>query len=193
MIAQVETKTYTAEEYLEAEVNSQERHEFINGEIVVMTGGTPNHNEIISILNAIFRVSLKGKPYSIFASDQRLWVPQLNNYTYPDAMVVAKPIELQPGRTDTITNPLLIAEVLSKSTKAYDRDEKFAAYRSIPSFQEYLLIDQYRVQVEQYSKTETNKWIFSEYSNTGDRLTLSSIPVEILLADLYENIEFVEN
>ncbi|NJM62574.1 MAG: Uma2 family endonuclease, partial [Oscillatoriales cyanobacterium RU_3_3] len=80
MIAQVETKTYTAEEYLEAEVNSQERHEFINGEIVVMTGGTPNHNEIISILNAIFRVSLKGKPYSIFASDQRLWVPQLNNY-----------------------------------------------------------------------------------------------------------------
>ncbi|NJM62367.1 MAG: Uma2 family endonuclease, partial [Oscillatoriales cyanobacterium RU_3_3] len=88
---------------------------------------------------------------------------------------------------------LLIAEVLSKSTKAYDRDEKFAAYRSIPSFQEYLLIDQYRVQVEQYSKTETNKWIFSEYSNTGDRLTLSSIPVEILLADLYENIEFVEN
>jgi Uma2 family endonuclease len=134
MIAQVETKTYTAQEYLEAEVNSQERHEFINGEIILMAGGSPNHNEITSILNAILRVSLKGKPYSIFASDQRLWVPQLNNYTYPDVMVVAKPIELQSGRTDTITNPLLIAEVLSKGTKAYDRDEKFAAYRSIPSF-----------------------------------------------------------
>jgi Uma2 family endonuclease len=192
MIAQVETKTYTAQEYLEAEVNSLDRHEFINGEIILMAGGSPNHNEITSILNAILRVSLKGKPYSIFASDQRLWVPQLNNYTYPDVMVVAKPIELQSGRTDTITNPLLIAEVLSKGTRAYDRDDKFAAYRSIPSFQEYLLIDQYRLQVEQYSKTEANKWIFSEYNSMGDRLMLSSISVEISLADLYENIEFVE-
>ncbi|MDF0552863.1 Uma2 family endonuclease [Kamptonema sp. UHCC 0994] len=189
IVTQVETKTYTAEEYLEAEINSQDRHEFINGEIVLMTGGTPNHNEITSILNAILRVSLKSKPYSIFASDQRLWVPQFNNYTYPDVMVVARPIELQSGRKDTITNPVLIAEVLSKSTKAYDRDEKFAGYRSIPSFQEYLLIDQYRVQVEQYSKTEANKWIFSEYSSIDDRLTLTSIPVEISLADLYENIE----
>jgi Uma2 family endonuclease len=192
MIAQVETKTYTAEEYLEAEVNSLDRHEFINGEIVLMTGGTPDHNEIIANLIGVLKLLLKGKPYRTFSSDQRLWVPQLNNYTYPDVMVVAKPIELQPGRTDTITNPLLIAEVLSKGTKAYDRDEKFAAYRSIPSFQEYLLIDQYRVQVEQYSKTEANKWIFSEYSSTGDRLTLTSVPVEISVADLYENIEFTE-
>ena len=192
MIAQVETKTYTAQEYLEAEVNSVDRHEFINGEIVLMAGGTPNHNEITSILNAILRVSLKGKPYSIFESDQRLWVPQLNNYTYPDVMVVAKPIELQSGRTDTITNPLLIAEVLSKGTRAYDRDEKFAAYRSIPSFQEYLLIDQYRLRVEQYSKTDAYKWIFSEYSCAGDRLMLTSVQVEIAIVDLYENIEFVE-
>ena len=192
MIAPVETKTYTAEEYLELEINSLDRHEFINGEIVLMAGGAPNHNEITSILNAILRVGLKGKPYSIFASDQRLWVPQLNNYTYPDVMVVARPIELQSGRTDTITNPLLIAEVLSKGTRAYDRDEKFAAYRTIPSFQEYLLIDQYRLRVEQYSKTDANKWIFSEYSCMGYRLSLTSVAVEISLADLYENIEFGE-
>lgn len=192
MIAQVETKTYTAQEYLELEVNSLDRHEFINGEIILMAGGSPNHNEITSILNAILRVGLKGKPYSIFSSDQRVWVPQLNNYTYPDVIVAAKPIELQSGRTDTITNPLLIAEVLSKGTKAYDRDEKFAAYRSIPSFQEYLLIDQYRLRVEQYSKTDANKWIFSESSCAGDRLMLTSISVEILVSDLYENIEFVE-
>ncbi|MEG4453440.1 Uma2 family endonuclease [Microcoleus sp. N9_A1] len=190
MIAQVETKTYQAEEYLELEINSEERHEFINGEIILMAGGTPIHNEITSILNSVLRVSLKGKPYSIFSSDQRLWVPQFNNYTYPDVMVVARPIELQSGRTDTITNPVLIAEVLSKSTKAYDRDEKFAAYRSIPSFQEYLLIDQYRLQVQQYSKAEANKWIFSEYSCAGDRVSLTSISVEVVLADLYENIDF---
>ncbi|MFB8797358.1 MAG: Uma2 family endonuclease [Microcoleus sp.] len=192
MIAQVETKTYTAQEYLEAEVNSLDRHEFINGEIILMAGGTPDHNEIALNLGGALKLALKGKPYRTFSSDQRLWVPQLNNYTYPDVMVVAKPIELQSGRTDTITNPLLIAEVLSTSTKAYDRDEKFAAYRSIPSFQEYLLIDQYRLQVEQYSKTDANKWIFSEYGVIGDRLMLTSVQVEIAMADLYENIEFSE-
>ncbi len=192
MIAQVETKTYTAEEYLEAEVNSLDRHEFINGEIIPMAGGTPDHNEISANLIGALKLALKGKPYRTFNSDQRLWIPQLNNYTYPDLIVVAKPIELQSGRTDTITNPLLIAEVLSKGTRAYDRDEKFAAYRTIPSFQEYLLIDQYRLRVEQYSKTDANKWIFSEYSCAGDRLMLTSISVEILVSDLYENIEFVE-
>jgi Uma2 family endonuclease len=192
MIAQVETKTYTAEEYLELEVNSLDRHEFINGEIILMAGGSPDHNEIALNLGGALKLALKGKPYRTFSSDQRLWVPQLNNYTYPDLIVVAKPIELQSGRTDTITNPLLIAEVLSKSTKAYDRDDKFAAYRSIPSFQEYLLIDQYRMRVEQYSKTDANKWIFSEYACAGDRLMLNSISVEVSLADLYENIEFIE-
>ncbi|MCC3421355.1 MAG: Uma2 family endonuclease [Microcoleus sp. PH2017_29_MFU_D_A] len=192
MIAQVETKTYTAEEYLEAEVNSVDRHEFINGEIILMAGGSPDHNEIALNLGGALKLALKGKPYRTFSSDQRLWVPQLNNYTYPDLIVAAKPIELQSGRTDTITNPLLIAEVLSKGTRAYDRDDKFAAYRSIPSFQEYLLIDQYRVQVQQYSKTDANKWIFSEYSCAGDRLMLTSVQVEISVADLYENIEFSE-
>ena len=189
MLLQTEKKHYTIEEYLDFELASEERHEYLNGEIVPMTGGTPNHNEIASILNAALRVSLRGKPYSIFIADQRLWIPQFNVYTYPDVMVVARPIELQSGRNDTITNPLLIFEILSKSTKAYDRDEKFAAYRSIPSFCEYLLIDQHRFQVEQYAKTEGNKWIFSEYKNPEDSLVLTSIPVEILLADLYEGIE----
>jgi len=192
MIAQVETKTYQAEEYLELEINSEDRHEFIDGEIVLMAGGTLNHNELAGSLMVLLRLALRGKSYHTFISNQRLWIPQFNNYTYPDVMVVARPIELQSGRTDTITNPVLIAEVLSKSTKAYDRDEKFAAYRSIPSFQEYLLIDQYRLQVQQYSKTDGNKWIFSEYSCAGDRLMLSSISVEVSLADLYENIEFSE-
>jgi Uma2 family endonuclease len=189
LIAQTEKSNYTIEEYLEFELNSDERHEYINGEIVPMTGGTPEHNEIASILNAILRISLKGKPYSIFVADQRLWIPDRNLYTYPDVMVIQRPIQLQTGRTDTITNPLAIAEVLSKSTKSYDRDEKFAAYRTIPTFQEYLLIDQYTPHVEQYSKTDSQKWIFSEYDGLESSLVLASIPVEIRLLDLYEGIE----
>lgn len=189
-IAQTEKSNYTIEEYLEFELNSDERHEYINGEIVSMTGGTPEHNEIASILNAILRISLKGKPYSIFVADQRLWIPARNLYTYPDVMVIQRPLQLQTGRTDTIINPVAIAEVLSKSTKSYDRDEKFAAYRTIPNFQEYLLIDQYTPHVEQYSKTDSQKWIFSEYDGLESSLVLASIPVEIRLLDLYEGIEF---
>lgn len=185
-----EKKIYTPEEYLDLEVNADIRHEYINGEIIPIAGGTPNHNEITSILNAMLRVILKGKPYSIFVADQRLWIPKFGMYTYPDVMVVSKPLELQTGRTDTIVNPVMIAEVLSNSTKSYDKDEKFAAYRTIPTFQEYLLIDQYTQQVEQYSKTDPNKWIFSEYNSPENCLKLESIPLEIPLADLYSDIEF---
>ncbi|MDY6936299.1 MAG: Uma2 family endonuclease [Cyanobacteriota bacterium] len=193
MIIQTETQHYSLEEYLEFEIDSEERHEYLDGKIFSMTGGTPEHNEIASILNAILRVSLKGKPYSIFIADQRLWIPQRKLYTYPDVMVAHRPLELQTGRTDTITNPLLIAEVLSKSTKSYDRDEKFAAYRTIPSFQEYLLIDQYKYHVEQYVKTSDRQWIFSEYDGLEADFSLSSVSLEIALKDLYEGIKLGEN
>ncbi|MBD2297162.1 Uma2 family endonuclease [Nostoc sp. FACHB-190] len=190
MIAQPETKRYTLDEYLELEITSETRNEYCDGEIIPMTGGTPEHNEIASILNAALRVSLKGKPYSIFVADQRLWIPERKLYTYPDVMVVPRPLERQQGRTDTITNPVMIAEVLSKSTKSYDRDEKFSAYRTIFTFQEYLLIDQYTAHVEQYSKTDSHKWIFTEYDDPESYISLSSIPFEIRLADIYESVEF---
>ena len=191
MIMQAEERRfYTPDEYFDFEVNSDTRHEYINGEIIPMTGGTPEHNEIASILNAALRMSLKGKPYSIFVADQRLWIPDRNLYTYPDVMIVPRPLERQAGRNDTLTNPVMIAEVLSKSTKSYDRDEKFAAYRTIPTFQEYLLIDQYTCHVEQYSRTESHKWIFTEYDEPETHILLASIPFELRLADLYEGIEF---
>jgi Uma2 family endonuclease len=191
MIMQAEEKRiYTPDEYLDFEVNSDIRHEYISGEIIPMTGGTPEHNEIASILNAALRVSFKGQPYSIFVADQRLWIPDRNLYTYPDIMVVPRPLQRQQGRADTITNPVMIAEVLSKSTKNYDRDEKFAAYRTLSTFQEYLLIDQYTLHVEQYSKTDAHKWIFTEYNDPESSIALLSIPFEIRLADLYENVEF---
>jgi Uma2 family endonuclease len=191
MIMQAEEKRiYTPDKYLDFEVNSDIRHEYISGEIMPMTGGTPEHNEIASILNAALRVSLKGQPYSIFVADQRLWIPDRNLYTYPDIMVVPRPLQRQQGRADTITNPVMIAEVLSKSTKNDDRDEKFAAYRTLSTFQEYLLIDQYTPHVEQYSKTDAHKWIFTEYNDPESSIALLSIPFEIRLADLYESVEF---
>jgi Uma2 family endonuclease len=186
------TKTYTVDEYLALEAGADHRNEYRNGAILPMAGGTPIHNKLNSNLNALLWFGLKGKPYDLFIADQRLAIPASNLYTYPDVMVVPRPIELLPGRKDTVMNPIFIAEVLSDSTKAYDRDEKFAAYRTIPTFQEYLLINQYRVHVEHYVKQAVNQWLFTEYDGQEARMRLASVAVEIGLADLYENVEFGE-
>ncbi|MBG1261094.1 Uma2 family endonuclease [Nostoc commune] len=185
-----EKRQYSPTEYLELEVISEYRHEYIDGQIIPMTGGTPNHNQIAGNFYATLNFALKRQPYRVFIADQRLWIPKKRIHTYPDIMVVAGSLEFSEGRTDTITNPLVICEVLSKSTRSYDRDEKFAAYRTISSLQEYILIDQYKNHVEQYSKTDENKWIFSEYEQESSILTLSSIQFQIPLSDIYDKVDF---
>ena len=183
-------RIYTPEEYLDFEVNSDRRHEYHNGEIVPMTGGTPNHNDIAGNLYIPLKSALKGQDYRTFYADQRLWIPTANLHTYPDVMVLPKPLELQTGRKDTVVSPVMIAEVLSKSTQNYDRSEKFVAYRTIPTFQEYLLIDQYRIHVEHHVKTAVNQWLFSEYDDPTVTLTFSSVEFQIQIAELYETIDF---
>jgi Uma2 family endonuclease len=182
-------RTPTHDEYLELEIASEERHEYVNGEIRLMTGGTPDHNDIATNLMVALKLQLKGKPYRTFIADQRLWIPDRNLYTYPDIMVIEKPLQLQAGRTDTVTNPCFIAEVLSKSTQGYDHSEKFSAYRTIESFREYLLIDQYSIHVEHYIKTSGNQWLLSEYNDPNFTFSLSAFEARIEIADLYENIE----
>lgn len=190
IISPNKSKVYTPEEYLTLELSSESRNEYRNGEITPMTGGTPAHNQIISALNALLWFGLRGKNYSVFVTDQRLWIPDKNLYTYPDVMVIQNPLQLQTGRKDTVTNPLLIAEVLSNSTKAYDRDEKFAAYRTLPTFHEYLLIDQSSPHIEQYIKQADKQWLFKEYDGLECIIQLYSVSLELALADLYENINF---
>ena len=190
MVTQLTKKTYTVDEYLDMEVASESRSEYRNGEIIPMTGGTPNHNEIAVNLLAVIKPALRGKPYRLFSADQRLWIPDVKMHTYPDVMVTPKPLEMQIGRKDTITNPCFIAEVLSKSTQNYDRSEKFAAYRTIDTFQEYLLIDQYRIHVEHHVKTTINQWLFSEYDDPSVTISLQFADLQIQIADLYDNIDF---
>lgn len=189
MTQALEQRTYTPEEYFEFELSSQLRHEYANGEIRLMTGGTPNHNDIAGNLYIFLKLALKTKAYRTFYVDQRLWIPNRNIYTYPDVMVIETPLQLQERRTDTVMNPCLIAEVLSKSTQDYDRSEKFVAYRTIETLQEYLLIDQYRVYVEHYVKTAAHQWLLSEYNDLQVILNLNTVDVQIKIADLYENID----
>jgi Uma2 family endonuclease len=185
-----EQRYYTPEDYLEVEINSEERHEYIDGEVIPVTGGTPNSNQILLNLGGAINFTLKRQPYRVFVTDQRLWIPKKHIYTYPDVLVVQGELQFQEGRTDTITNPVMIAEVLSKSTAGYDRGEKFAAYRTIPSFQEYVLIEQYTMHVERFVKTETNQWLLSEYEGEETTFSLMSIPFEITLADIYDKVDF---
>ena len=193
MIMQVEEKKiYTVDEYFDFEINSDIRHEYINGEIISMTGGTPNHNDIAGNLYILLKAALKGKDYRTFYADQRLWIPAVSLHTYPDIMVVPKPLELQTGRKDTVINPGFIAEILSKSTQNYDRSEKFVAYRTLPNFQEYLLIDQYRIHVEHHVKTAANQWLLSEYDDPTVTLIFSSFEFQAQISELYDNIDFAE-
>jgi Uma2 family endonuclease len=185
-------KTYTPTEYLELEKKAEFRSEYRDGEIVPMAGGTTRHNEISLNVASNLKVSLKGQDYRVYMSDVRLWIPPNRQYTYPDVMLIqGEPIYLEKT-TDTITNPRLIVEVLSKSTGNYDKGEKFDHYRSIPEFQEYLLIDQSCYHVTQYVKTDERKWLLTDYTQAEDTLKFESIDFSLTLKDIYDRVNFDE-
>jgi Uma2 family endonuclease len=189
-IALLPIPAISPEEYLDLEVESEIRNEYRNGEIIPMTGGTPAHNKLASALNALLWFALRDRPLNLFMTDQLLWIPAANIYTYPDIMVTRDPLVFQAGRRDTVMNPVLVAEVLSDSTKAYDRTDKFAAYRSIEGFEEYLSIDQAKVGVEHYVKQAENQWLFASYDRLDVQLVSTSLEAQVSLADLYSTIDF---
>jgi Uma2 family endonuclease len=185
------TEKYSLSEYFERELQSQIRHEYIDGKIIAMTGGTPTHNCIISNLLVALYTALKNQPYTVFVTDQRLWIPERRMATYPDIMVMPEPLIYQEGRKDTLINPVLITEVLSASTANYDREEKFAAYRTIATFQEYLLISQEKYYIEHFQK-EGDRWLFTAYES-DTIIHLNSLGIPIAIADVYHKIIFENN
>jgi Uma2 family endonuclease len=190
MVIQLEQCLYTREEYLALEETAEYKSEYRNGQIVPMAGGTTNHNKIAGNLYVNFRAALKEENYEVFISDVRLWIPRYNIYTYPDVMIIEdKPVYEGKGTT-TVTNPSLIIEVLSSSTSSYDKGKKFRYYRSLPSLKEYILIDQYSFFIEQFSKTEENKWLLTEYEQENSSLFFTIIDLKLSLADIYEKVDF---
>ncbi|MFN6563352.1 MAG: Uma2 family endonuclease [Nostoc sp. ChiSLP01] len=181
---------YTPEEYLELEEAADYKSEYIDGQIIPMAGGTINHNQIALNLSTELNFAFKKQNYRVFMSDVRLWIPQKHTYTYPDVMILAGEPEYCNNRTDIIVNPQVIVEVLSKSTKGYDRQDKFEAYRTISTFQEYLLIDQTRIRVEQFSKIGKKQWTLREYDEEDEAIALTTVPFEISLQDLYNKVNF---
>jgi Uma2 family endonuclease len=190
MLVQTKQKFYTLDEYRELEENAEFRNEYRDGEIVQMSGGTINHSRIIRNLSRVLGNLLEGQPYELFHNDLRLWIPRYRRGTYPDVMVIeGKPVFTE-GRNDEILNPVLIVEVLSKSTGDFDREDKFRFYRSIPEFREYVLVNQSEFLVEQYIKTESNQWLFREYEGESATVSFASVGVPMSMSDIYAKVVF---
>ena len=190
MQVQTSKYIYTPEEYLELEEKALYKSEYKDGEIIPMTGETGNHDKITLTIAAILLYALRRKKYEVFMGDMRLWIPQYKEYTYPDVMVTDGNAVYTGKNNTTITNPLLIVEVLSKSTKNYDQGDKFTFYRSIPQFKEYFLVQQNQYQVMHYSKTNEGEWIFREYKCEDDIVKLQHLDFEISLVDIYQDVNF---
>ncbi len=196
--------TYTPEEYLALERRAEYKSEYINGEIYpmaeasaehghgkiyAMAGASEAHNQITVNLTIEIGQHFKGKPCKVYTADMRVKVTATGMYTYPDLAAVCGGATFEDIQVDTLTNPTVIVEVLSPSTEAYDRGDKFAHYRRLPSLQEYVLISQDKVRVEHYLR-HGPEWIFTELNELDDVLHLPTIDCSVTLRDIYDKVEF---
>jgi Uma2 family endonuclease len=179
-------------EYLEMERDVPEKHEYYQGEVFLMSGASTAHNIIAFNLNRLLAPFLHTRGCKLFGSDFRIHVPENNFYTYPDfSIVCGKPCTTSEER-DNLTNPTLIIEIVSKSTRNHDRGMKFAFYRSILSLKEYLLVDSCQLRVEQFVKQDNNSWSFHEFKQLPGSLFISSIGLHINLQDIYDDVSLGE-
>ena len=187
---QLQARTYTPKEYLQLEEQAEYKSEYRDGEIIPMTGGTTNHNEISLNLATNLKFSLKKQNYRVYMADVRLWIPRYRLYTYPDVMLIkGEPIYADQSTT-TITNPVMVTEILSPSTQNYDQGDKFTYYRSIPEIEEYILVSQQKYHLMQYTKTEAGKWLLSEYETEDALIQLGSVDWEFELSEIYTGVDF---
>ena len=181
---------FTVAEYLSMDRDASEKHEFAFGEIYAMGGASARHVEIVGNIVSELRNHLRQRPCRVYSTDLRLCVDADNRYTYPDVVVVCSQPQFLDDRLDTLLNPDLIVEVLSESTRNYDRGDKFQQYRGIPSFREYLLVDQAKAHVERYSKQQDGTWSLWETDSLDHVVHLESIAVMLPVSEIYLKVEF---
>jgi Uma2 family endonuclease len=177
----------TFAEYLAQERTSETKHELINGEIFAMAGGTPEHARLAMRVGAELLARLRGRPCEAFSSDLRIRVPATGLATYPDVSVVCGRLELDPEDANTAVNPIVLVEVLSDSTEAYDRGEKFAHYRHLRSLKEYVLVSQREPRIEVFRRNKDGKSWTLHIADAGESAELTSIECELPVDDVYAN------
>jgi len=191
-MTEVLDKKYTVEEYLAFERKAAVKHEFYNGNIVEMPGGTANHNLIAANMITALNIALesKEKDYLVYTSDMKVQIPAFNHFIYPDTVVVCEKPAFYEDNKDVITNPLLIVEVMSPSSQVYDQGEKFYKYRTLPSLQEYVLASQEQPWVNSFYREKPNTWIETLTDKLEGAIYFKSIDCEISLKRIYKNIDF---
>ena len=182
------SKQLTSADYFAMEENSEEKHEFYQGEVFAISGGTYNHAAISLNIVTALKIKLRGKSCQATNSDMRIATPS-GLITYPDAAVFCGKPQLTENQC-CLLNPVVIVEVLSPSTRRYDESGKFSLYRSITSFSDYLLVDSEKIFVQHFRKTEANEWILHDYFNLDDVFFLNSIQEKLVLNEVYEGISF---
>jgi len=180
------------DEYFLLEEAGEIKHEYYQGDVYAMTGGSIVHNVIVANVVSRLHQQLRGKSCTVYPSDLRLKIEATGLYTYPDVLVICGAPHTADRRNDTATNPTVLIEVLSPSTESYDRGKKFQHYRSIDSLQEYLLIAQDGVHVEQYIRQEGGEWLLREFTRIDGVVHLASIECTLALAEVYEKVAFDE-
>jgi Uma2 family endonuclease len=192
-----EKRRLTAAEYLAIESTSEIRHEFLDGEMFAMSGGSLWHNLIKDNFARAVANRLSGGTCRVVTSDQRLKVDATGLYTYPDVLVFCGPPVMEDGVHHTLTNASLVAEVLSNSTEKYDRGLKFSHYRRLDTLQEYLLIAQDRFSVEVFQRQDagsssagSDAWLLSAAAEREAEVRLSSLGITVPLAEIYAGVEF---
>jgi Uma2 family endonuclease len=188
----VEQHRYSVQEYYRIENDSSAKHEFRDGELLAMSGGSPQHSLIAVNIASELRNRLRGTKCSAFNSDLRVRIAGRQQTAYPDVSVICGNIEYDPDDPagHTVLNPRVIVEVLSDSTEAYDRGDKFAAYRQAASFEEYVVVSHKRPRIETYYRQSDGRWTLAFYVDLKAAAKLQAIGVELPLAEVYAGIDF---
>lgn len=166
------------------------RTEYVAGEIFAMVGASEPHNLIVGNILASLHGQMKGRPCRVYANDLRVRIEAADACCYPDVLVVCGEVRFQDGRRDVVLNPVLIVEVLSPSTEAYDRGDKFALYRHLPSLRAYLLVSQRRMHAELYTRGADGRWQLSDHDDPGDPIPLEALECALSLAEVYDKVDF---
>lgn len=178
----------SAQEYLRRERLRQDgRAELVNGEIYAMAGASRRHNRIVSSLDVLLNLALKDTRCEALVADMRVKVSETGMYTYPDVVVTCEP-EFEDEHEDTLLNPVVIFEVLSPSTQNYDRGDKFAHYRRIPSLKHYVLVGSEEQVVDHYARKTADQWLLTSYRNPSDVLSLDPPGVRLSLEAIYQRL-----
>lgn len=183
---------WTPEEYLAWERKADIKHEYLRGEIIAMSGASRAHSLIVTNISGELYIQLKGGTCEVHTNDMRVRTSPETSYFYPDVVVVCDKPRFEDNTFDTLLNPMVLVEVLSPSTPAYDRGEKFKHYQQLTSLQEYILVSQDEVGVERYRR-QGAEWQPTEFRSLEDVLSLTSIDCELSLEDIYRRVEFREN